>query len=68
MPRFGERVLNVMVTWVGINEHGNRVTDLRQLEFDSEEKLLEWIESAPVTQTAIDPGPDVRIELPPKKF
>lgn len=68
MPRFGEKVLNVMVTWVGINEHNVRVTDMRQLEFDSEEKLLEWIESAPVAHKPIDPGPDVRVEMPMKKF
>lgn len=68
MPKFGVPGLNVMVTWVGINEKGNRVTDLRQFEFDSEEKLLEWLDSAPVATKPVDPGPDVRVEFPPKKF
>ena len=68
MARFGERVINVMVTWVGVNEHGNRVTDLRQLEFSSEKELLEWIDSAPKPEKPVDQGPDIRIELPPRKF
>lgn len=53
-----------MVSFSGVNEHGNAITALHTFDVATEEEAVNWIAQAPAISRNIDDGPPIRVEIP----